>query len=301
MIKKGSKARKFKKAALGYIFVSPWLIYLGLFNIYAIAMMIYYSFTDFSLFAPPHWIGTENFSELFFYDPLFITSLYNTFYYISIAIPLNLFVALLLALILNQRVRGITIFRTIFYLPTIVPAVALSILWLWILHPDLGLLNLALAKVGIIGPHWLGSMTWSKPALIIMNVWRAGQPMIIFLAALQDLPRQLYEAAELDGAGLWTKFYHVTIPLMTPVIFFNLIMGLIFGFQIFTQALIMTEGGPAYSTLFYVLYVYQNAFTYLKMGYAAAQSLILFGIILVFTVVIVFTSKKWVYYGGEGK
>lgn len=299
MIKKGLKARKFKKAALGYIFALPWLIYFSLFNVYAVIMLIYYSFTDFGLFNPPYWIGMENFTELFFFDPLFLTSLYNTFYYVAIAIPLALLTAFLLALALNQAIKGLTIFRTIFYLPAIVPMVANAILWLWIFHPDFGLLNFALEKIGIIGPPWLGSIAWSKPALIIMRVWIVGQSMIIFLAGLQDVPRQLYDAAEIDGAGLWSKFRHVTVPLMTPTIFFNLVMGLIYGFQIFTQAFVMTQGGPGNSTLFYVLYVYRNAFQYLRMGYASAQALVLFGIILAFTVFIIFTSKKWVYYAGK--
>jgi len=288
-----SRLTRFRKATVGYMFASPWLVGFSLFTVYAVIMVIYYSFTDFGLFAPPYWIGTENFSELFFYDPLFKTSLYNTFYYVSIAVPLGLMVAFLLALILNQPVRGVTIFRTVFYLPSIVPAVASSILWLWILHPDFGLLNILLERVGLPGPPWLGSTTWSKPALILMSTWGVGGSMIIFLAGLQDVPRQLYEAAEIDGAGLWTKFRHITLPMMTPTLFFNLVMGLISGFQVFTQAFVMTQGGPAYSTLFYVLYLYQNAFVYLKMGYASAQALVLFGIILFFTMIIVLTSKNF--------
>lgn len=292
-------SRKFKrglrKNIKGYLFISPWLVGFGVFSLYAIGSAVYYSFTKYSVFSPPRWIGLANYRTMFTDDPLVGTSLYNTVYYSILAIVLGITVAFLLATLLNQKVRGLSLFRAMFYVPSITPVVASSVLWIWILTQH-GLLNVFLDYLGIRGPAWLANPTWSKFSLVLMSVWAMGGTMIIFLAGLQGVPRQLYEAAELDGAGIWRKLRHVTIPMMTPVILFNLIMGIIGSFQVFTQAFIMTGGGPGDSTLFYVLYLYQNAFSYYKMGYSSALAIILFIIILTLSLIVFSTSKKWVHY-----
>ena len=287
-----------KEAIMGYLFASPWLLGFSIFSVYAIISVIYYSFTDFNLFTKPNFVGFSNYVELFKFDALFPISLYNTAYYALFSVPLGIIVAFLLAELLNQEVRGLAFFRTIFYLPSIVPAVASSILWLWILNPNFGILNMFLSMLHLPTPLWLGSPEWAKPSLIIMSLWGVGGTMIIFLAGLQDVPQELYESAELDGAGILAKFMHITIPMMSPTPLYSLVMGIIGSFQVFTQAFIMTAGGPANSTLFYVLYLYRNAFQYFKMGYASAQALILLGIVLVLTLIVLGTSKKWVYYMG---
>jgi len=287
-----------KEAIMGYLFASPWLLGFSIFSVYAIISVIYYSFTDFNLFTKPNFVGFSNYVELFKFDALFPISLYNTAYYALFSVPLGIIVAFLLAELLNQEVRGLAFFRTIFYLPSIVPAVASSILWLWILNPNFGILNMFLSMLHLPTPLWLGSPEWAKPSLIIMSLWGVGGTMIIFLAGLQDVPQELYESAELDGAGILAKFMHITIPMMSPTLLYSLVMGIIGSFQVFTQAFIMTAGGPANSTLFYVLYLYRNAFQYFKMGYASAQALILLGIVLVLTLIVLGTSKKWVYYMG---
>ncbi len=289
---------KRKEAFIGYLFAAPWLIGFSIFTVYAIVSVVYYSFTDFNAFTKPSYIGLSNYKELFNFDYLFPISLYNTAYYTLISVPLGIITAFLLAVLLNQKVEGLAFFRTIFYLPSIVPSVASSVLWLWILNPNFGLLNAFLYKLRLPTPLWLGSPEWAKPALILMSLWGVGGTMIIFLAGLQDVPQELYESAELDGAGGVAKFIYITIPMMTPTILYALIMGIIGSFQVFTQAFIMTQGGPANSTLFYVLYLYRNAFQYFKMGYASAQALILLFIILILTLIVLSTSKKWVYYGG---
>lgn len=281
----------------GYLFISPWLVGFALFTVYAMYKVVHFSFTEYDVFDPPRWIGLQNYSRMFFEDHLFKTSLYNTAYYTLFSVPLGICAAFALAALLNAPMRFRSLFRAIFYVPAVVPAVASAILWLWIFRPTDGLLNIVLRYLGITGPNWLSSIQWSKPALIIMSLWGVGGTMIIFLAGLQDVPRELYEAAELDGAGAWKRFRYVTLPMMTPTIFFALVMGVINSFQVFTNALIMTNGGPAYSTLFYVLYLYDNAFRYFQMGYASALALVLFVIILIFTLLIVRSSDRWVFYG----
>ena len=293
------KREKFRKAVMGYLFASPWIASLCIFTIFAIIKVVQYSFSDFQVFKPPEWNGTDNYVTLFTKDPLFAKSLWNTFYYTIFAVPVGIVVALALAMLLNQKVIFRPTFRAIFYVPSVVPAVASSVLWIWILNPNYGLINTFLSFLSIKGPSWLNNPTWSKPSLILMSTWGVGGSMIIFLAGLQDVPRELYEASEIDGANVWHKFWYVTIPMITPTIFFSLIMGIIGSFQVFTQAFIMTQGGPSDSTLFYVLYLYNNAFRYFKMGYASAMALILFFIILFFTLIVVSTSGRWVYYAGK--
>ncbi|OUC05545.1 hypothetical protein RY27_26630 [Litorilinea aerophila] len=290
--------RQIRDNLTGYLFFAPWMINLILLNAFPIGAAIYYSFTEYSVLQAPRWIGLGNYHEMFFVDELFWTAIYNTVYYCLFAVPLGLALSLFLAVLLNYRIRGISFFRTTFFLPSIVPAVAASIVWAWILHPEYGLINDLLARVGIPGPPWLTSEIWSKPAFILMSLWGIGPTTIIFLAGLQDIPAHLYEAAEIDGANSFQRFRHVTVPMLTPTIFFNLVIGLIGAFQIFTQVYIISEGGPLWSTLFYVYYLYRHGFQYFNMGYASALALVLFAIILILTLIVLVTSKRWVYYEG---
>ncbi|MBA7708694.1 Lactose transport system permease protein LacF [subsurface metagenome] len=252
--------------------------------------------TSYNVLNPPQFIGIDNYRVLFTDDPLFWKALYNTFYYAIFAIPLAILIGVSIALLLNLKVKGMPIYRTVYYLPAIVPVVGASIVWMWFLNPQYGVINGILDKIGISGPGWITDPKWSKPSLIIMSLWAIGGAILIYLAGLQDVPQSLYESAELDGANRVQKTIHITIPMITPSIFFNFIMGLIGAFQYFTQAYIMTDGGPADSTLFYSLYLYNNAFGYFKMGYASAMAWILFLIILACTLLVFKSSAKWVYY-----
>ena len=283
----------------GLLFASPAIIGLLVFVIYPVVASIYYSFTSYSVLQPPIWIGLENYRTLLFDDPVFYTTLYNTLYMALFAIPLSVIAALGLAMLLNMKVRGQAFYRTIFYLPTIVPFVASSVLWLWIYNPQYGIFNSLLWYVGIQGPGWLSDPVWSKPALVIMSVWGVGNWMVIYLAGLQDVPQELYEAAELDGARWWSKTWHLTLPFMSPYILFSVIQMLIGIFQYFTQVAVMTQGGPADSTRMYAYYLYQNAFTYFKMGYASAMAWLLFIFVVILTIVIFRSSARRVYYGGQ--
>ena len=282
----------------GLLFASPWIIGFVVFTAYPLLASLYYSFCTYSGLCPPHWIGLDNYHQMFFEDDVFWKSLWNTMYMVVFALPLGLLASLVLAMLLNQKVRGITVYRTIYYLPSLVPAVASAILWLWLFNPEIGLINTVLGKFGIPGPAWLGDPIWAKPAMVLMGVWGAGGGVIIYLAGLQDVPTSLYEAAALDGAGAWSKFWHVTLPMISPIIFFNLIMGIIGMFQYFTQAYVMTKGGPQDSTMFYALHLFMGAFVDWKMGYASAMAWVLFAITLVCSLVVMKTSARWVYYGG---
>jgi multiple sugar transport system permease protein len=292
----------------GYSFISPWILGFLAFTAGPMIISIGISFSSWSMLSSPSWVGGENYERLFTADPLFARSLGNTLFYVMLSIPLTTALALGLALLLNQRVPGMTIFRSIFFLPSITNLVAVSILWLWIFNPEFGLLNSALRTLGVQGPLWLQSETWAKPALVLMSLWGVGGSMIIFLATLQGVPQELYEAAELDGAGAARRFLHITLPMISPAMFFSLVMGFIGGFQVFTQAFVMTgtaqpgtEGGPNNATLFMVLYLYKKAFQEFQMGYASAIAWVLFVIILAFTVVQRRLGQRWVYYeaGGE--
>ena len=279
-----------------YLFVSPWLIGFLLFTLGPIVASLVLSFTRYNIVRPPEFSGLENF-KLLAADTLFWQSLKVTLIYVVFAVPLGIIGSLLLATILNQKIGGLSIFRTLYYLPNVISGVAVSLLWMWVLNPDFGILNYVLYVLfHIKGPGWLFSETWVMPSFVLMSLWNVGGPMLIYLASLQGIPTQLYEAAELDGAGMLAKFWNITIPMLTPVILFSLITGVINSFQVFTQAYVMTKGGPGYSSLFYVLYLYQNAFFYFKMGYAAALAWILFVIILICTLLLLRTSQRWVYY-----
>ena len=315
----------------GYVFILPWVIGFLLFTAGPMLASVVLSLTDYDL-ATARFVGVSNYAELIWRadpqggwgDPRFYQSLWNTFYYTAFAVPLGLTGSLLLAMLLNQKLRAMPLFRTIYYLPSLVPAVASSLLWIWILQPEVGLLNQFLRWLfdtwpleqlerlitvvfgraepfAFAAPKWLADESWSKPSLVLMSLWGiGGSRMIIFLAGLQSIGDQYYEAATIDGAGAWGKFRHVTLPLITPIIFFNLVLGVIGAFQTFTQAYIMTGGGPNDSTLLYALYLYRMAFEWFQMGKASAMAWILFAILLVFTYVQFSQSSRWVHYeGGE--
>lgn len=286
----------------GLLFISPWLIGFTIFDVYPLVMSMYYSFTDYNVIQAPVWIGTANYEELFFQDWLFWKSLGNTLYFTLISVPACLVASILIATLLNTKLPGISVFRTIFFLPSIVPIVASAVLWLWVLNPDSGLVNTLLSQyLGVQGPGWLADVQWSKPSLIIMSIWGIGAAVVVFLAGLNEVPQSLYEVAELDGAGVWHKFRHVTLPMLSPTILFNLIMGTIASFQYFTQVYVMTmgKGTPLDSTTFYALYLYRVSFYYLRMGYASAMAWLLFVIILGTTLSILFSSRFWVHYENE--
>lgn len=282
----------------GLLFALPWLISLCAFCLYPFVASLYYSLCDYNGTTELLWVGLGNYQAMF-KDELFAVSLYNTVYYVAFYIPFSTVWAIILALLLNLPVRGQSVYRTLYYIPSIVPAVGSSILWSWILNPLYGIVNSALAALGIDGPGWLANPLWSKPALILMGLWGVGGAVVIYLAGLQGVPQSLYEAADIDGATSWSKVIHITLPMLSPVILFNVIMGLIGGFQYFTQAYVMTGGGPVNSTLFYSLYIYRCAFNYFKMGYASALAWLLFLIVMSCTVLVFKSSARVVYYGGE--
>ena len=287
-----------KEFYAGYGFASPWFIGFLVFGGGPIVFSLFMSFCEYDVLSPPKFVGLRNYLTMFTQDKLFYKSLWNTVF-MAFGIPLGMMVSLGIAMLLNYEIKGMAVYRTFFYLPAIMPAVAASILWIWIFNPHEGILNALLAKVGIPGPAWLQNQYWSKPALILMGLWGAGAGMIVWLAGLKGIPKHLYEAAEIDGAGRWRKFWNITVPMLSPYILFNLIMGLIGTFQIFTQAYIMTQGGPVDSTLFYAYNLFNNAFRYMKMGYASSLAWVLFGIILVLTVIQLRISRYWVHYESE--
>jgi multiple sugar transport system permease protein len=300
----GSTAKKrssFNNDRMGILFALPAILGLILFTIGPMIYSFYISLTNFSGSNKPHFIGFANYVKMFSgADQYFYKSLAVTAYYVVLSVPSGIIYAFLLALLLNQNIKGKAFFRTIFYLPSIVPVIAISFIWLWLLNPDLGLANEILHFFGLPGSKWIFAENTVVPSLAMMNLWTTGGTMIIFLAGLQDIPRSLYEAIEMDGGSKLAKLRHITIPLMTPTIFFNLIMSIINGFQVFTPAFVMTNGGPNNASSFYVFYLYREAFQFSRMGSASAIAWVLFLIIMFFTFIIFKTSKKWVYYEGDG-
>lgn len=287
-----------REALNGYLFFLPGLIGFLVFMGFPILFSLYLSFTSYNIYSAPKWVGLLNYEFMFTKDPLFFKSLGNTLYYVALCVPLNTVLGILVAILMNQKVRGVRVFRTIFYLPSVVSGVAVALLWQWILDGNFGLLNTFLANFGITGPGWLTDEAWAKPSIVLMNLWAVGGTMIIYLAGLQGVPRSLYEAATVDGAGRLRQFWSVTLPMLSPTIFFNVIMGVLGGFQVFIQAYIMTGGGPNNSTMFYALYLYNVAFKDLQMGYASALAWVLLIIAMILTLIIMKTSNKWVYYEG---
>jgi len=298
-------SRTWRRWGLGLMFASPWLVGFLVFQAYPILISAYYSLTDFNLFQAPRWVGLANY-RLLFSDERFYKSLYNTLYMTVFGVPLSLLVALLCALALNMEVKGQPVYRALVYLPTVVPVVAATYLWRWLLNAQYGYVNQLLGLLGLPQPLWLDDAAWTKPALILMGLWLVGGTTIIYLAALKEVPKVYYEAAALDGAGWWRRLWHITLPAISPVTLFQLIIGIIGSFQYFTQAFILGQerlntpsGGPEDSLLMYGLYLFQNAFVYLKMGYASAMAWILFLITLGVTLIILASSRRWVYYEGE--
>ncbi len=283
-----------------YLCISPWLIGLLALTLGPILGSLAISFTNYDVLVAPVFAGLENYRVMFTTDELVPLSLRVTVLYTIVAVPLGLVVALLVAILLNQRIRGVTLFRTIFYLPSVITGVPVALLWMAILRPN-GVLNSLLGIVGIHGPSWLFNETWVLPAFIIMSLWGIGGGVVIYLAGLQGVPQELYEAAEIDGAGALHKFWRITVPMVSPVIFFNLVMGMIGSFQTFTSAYVMTNGGPNNASLFFALHLYRNAFKYYHMGYASALAWLLFVIILAVTILILRSSPAWVYYEGLAK
>ncbi|MBL8096686.1 MAG: sugar ABC transporter permease [Anaerolineales bacterium] len=306
-----------REALAGYAFIVPWLIGFLVFTVGPMLASLYYSFTDFNIIDPPRWVGLDNYIRVFsgipeylmtgdprqLGDPLFWKSLQVTLYFAALALPLNLLFSFILAVLLNQKVPGVNIWRTIFFLPSIIAGVAVALLWVRILNPKIGILNVFLQDVVGIArpPGWLQDPNWAVPALVIMSLWGVGGSMIIYLAGLQGISTELYDAAKVDGANAWHRFWAVTLPMMTPVLFYNLVLGTIGTFQYFTEVYVATSGtgDPQRATLFYNLYLYQNAFRYFDMGYASTMAWILFVIVLTLTALIFRSSDAWVFYEGQ--
>lgn len=291
---RASSARR-REALEGFLCIAPWLLGFILFTAGPMLASVWLSLTDYEILRPISFIGLQNFTKAV-NDPLFSKSLWNTAVYTALYVPLHLITALLAALLLNTKARGIKTYRVIFYIPSIMPAVATAFLWMWIFNPNYGLANGLLDLVGLPPQKWLFDETLAKPSFVLMALWGLGSAMIVFLAGLQGVDPVLYEAADIDGANSWVKFWRITLPMLTPVLFFNLIIGIIGSFQVFTTAYIATNGGPNNATLFYVLYIYNQGWKFAKMGYASALAWVLFVIVLLLTLVQFKMANRWVYY-----
>jgi len=291
--------RERREALEGYIRISPWIIGFLLFTMGPVLASFYFSFTQWSITRSPEWIGLHNYIHMLSGDPLFWQALKVTGYFVLLSLPLKLVVGLLLSLLLNLKIRGMNFYRTIFYIPAVISGVAVSLMWMWLLQPDTGVVNSLLSLIGIEGPKWFWDPTWALPSVALMSVWSVGGSAIIYLAGLQNIPPSLYEAAEMDGANLWKRFWKITIPLLTPTLFFQLIVEMIESFKVFTQAFVITKGGPLKATYFYLYYFYEEAFQNFNMGYASALALVLMIIIMVATFILNYTSKHWVYYAAD--
>jgi multiple sugar transport system permease protein len=291
----------------GLLFASPWILGLLFFTAYPLFSTLYFSFTEYELPFPPQWIGLDNYVEMFTRDRRFMLALGNTIYLTVVGIPAQLILALICALLLNLPVRGVALWRTIYVLPTLAPQVVLVMLWGWMLNPELGVINSMLEWFGIRGPLWFASPVWSKPSIVLTQLWAVGAMTIIYLAALQNVPRDLYEAAEIDGAGRWSRFWNITVPMISPVTLFQLITGVIWSLQFFTQAYVISgimsgdaggsdSGWPGGSLLFLGIYLYSEAFVSLNMGYASALAVVLFLIAAAATWVLLVASRRFTHY-----
>jgi len=296
----GTRKTSFKRRETrdGYLFILPWLVGFCVFLAYPVISSLILSFTDYTIIKPSQFVGFQNYLTLV-HDPLVWQSLKVTFIYAFGSVLLGMVISLGVALLLNQKIKGLAWFRTIYYMPVVISGVVISFMWMWLYNPDFGLINFLLAKIGIQGPDWIATTKWALPSIIIVNLWRLGVFIIIFLAGLQIIPVELYEVAEIDGAGLWPKFWRITLPMLSPVIFFSLIIQLIGALRIFTEPLIMTKGGPGNATLTYILYLYRTGFVYLKMGYASALAWVFFLIALSVSLLVVKSSASWVHYETE--
>jgi len=290
-----------REALEGYLYLAPWSLGFLIFVAGPMLASLYLSFTKYNVMLAPEWVGLGNYITALTKDALFIPSILRTFYYTALVVPLGLALSLGVAVLLNRPLRLTSLWRTFFFLPTLTPVVAAALLWRWMLNPDAGIVNYLLAQIGIKGPGWLASTEWAIPSLALIGLWGSvgGSRMIIFLAGLQSVPYELLEAAEIDGAGRWAKFVNVTLPMITPTIFFNLVLGIIFALRTFESAFVATNGGPARATWFISLHIYQNAFVSFDMGYASALAWLFVIVILVFTLIQFRTADRWVYYAGE--
>ena len=299
---RSSARRRMKRLLTGLLFASPWILGLLLFNAYPIVSSFYYSLTSFSVLTRPVWVGFDNYVKLVTQDPAFLTSVTNSLIYAAMLIPSSMVVGISLALLLNTNIPGMSLYRALYYLPVLVPPVASAVIWKWVLNPRFGVANALLGSLGLPQLGWLSDPLWAKPAMVMIDLWALGNAVVIYLAGLQDVPRELLEAAEIDGAGGLGRTWYITLPMITPVIFFNLIMGVIGAFQSFTVPYTLTngEGSPAQSLLFYSMYLFRNAFMTLRMGRASAMAWMLLVVVLIATLVVFGTASRWVYYrGGE--
>jgi multiple sugar transport system permease protein len=292
-----------REARAGLLFVLPWLLSLLIFTTYPVLAAFYLSLTDYNVVQPPTWVGLQNYRTMLTADPAFWISVKNTAFYTLLAVPLGLAGSLALALLLNLRVRGLAVYRTLVYLPALTPPVASTIIFIGMFDPEGGLINAILQQVGLPALGWLNDPTWAKPALIMMSLWGLGAGALIFLAGLQEIPQALLEAAAIDGAGPWLRFRHITLPLLTPVILFNLVVGVIGAFHVFTPALVSggTTGKPLESTLMLMVHIYRNAFRYFAMGYASALAVVLFLAVLMVTWAIFRSAQVWLYEVGDDR
>lgn len=288
----------FKRNLEGWLFASPWIIGFLLWTLGPMIASFILSFMEWDLVSSPRWIGLANIREMLV-DSVLLQALKVTTLYAGLSVPLQLIIGLTLAMLLNTKIAGMRFYRTAFYLPSVLSGVAVALLWRWLFSSEFGLFNVLLSYIGVQGPSWLGDERWALPSLVIMSLWSVGASTIIYLAGLQGIPTDLYEAAEVDGARGWARFRYITLPLMTPVLFFQLIVGIIAALQIFTPALVMTNGGPNNATNFVLLYLYRNAFQYFRMGYASAVAWVLFLYILILTLIVFRSSALWVHYQGE--
>ncbi len=305
--------RQVRTDITGYAFCSLWILSILIFTLYPTLASFFYSFHKYNVIQPPRFIGLDNYINMFIRDPRLLKSIYNSAYYSLISVPLGLVSSLLLAMLLNAQVRGVGIYRTIYYLPTLVPPVAGTLLFMLVMDPRQGLLNAGLEAIGLPRLGWFNHPTWSKPALLIMSMWGIGSSTLIFLASLKEVPHEMKEAATIDGADSWRRFRSITIPMISPVILFNLVMGVLGSFQVFTSAFVAgsgsggglagggpsgSAGGPLDSLLMYMVYLYTQAFRYFEMGYASAMAVVLFLVVMALTVLIFRSSGTWVYYEG---
>lgn len=293
---RGMNARERREAREGYLGILPWLIGFVAFTAGPLLASLAISLTQWDIIRPPVFVGLANYVRMFTDDNLFRTALAVTFGYVLLSVPLQLVVGLLLALLLNASLRGMNIFRTIFYLPAVLSGVAVSLMWVWILHPDLGVVNGLLGLVGIKGPGWFWDQRWALPSVVLMRLWGVGGGAVIYLAGLQNIAPHLYEAADIDGASAWRKFWSITLPLLTPTLFFQLITIMIDAFRVFTEAYVITKGGPLNATYFYMLYLYEEAFQNFNMGYASALGWVLTIITATAALILFRTSSRWVFY-----
>ena len=290
-----------KDAIQGYIFALPWILGLFIFIAGPMLASLFFSFTEYSVLDRPTWVGLANYQKAFFEDELFYTSMWRTFYYAILVVPLTLIGSLFLALLLNQRLIGRNIYRTLFFIPHLTPEIAMAVIWLWLLNPHMGPFNYVLQSIGLPEFPFLTDRDTVIPSLALIAFWAGmgGNRMLIFLAGLQGVPNDLYEAADIDGASTWSKFWNVTLPMISPTMLFNLILGIIGAMKVFNIAFVATQGGPAYGSWFFALHIYQQAFEFYRLGYGSALAWIFAVVLIVFTLVNLRLSNRWVFYQGE--